>query len=331
MNKKNTHSSQLTPHSSLLTPHTSYIIAYSGGIDSHVLLHLMHEYKKTHPHLHLYAVHINHQLNPASSSWASHCQKICDELHIPLSIETISVPFKPGDSLEENARNSRYDILKKYLDEDTVLLTAHNQNDQAETFLLQALRGAGPKGLSAMPCKKKLGKSFLIRPLLSFTREKIEHYAKAHQLSWIEDTSNIDPRFRRNFLRHEIFPALQKMWPTVAENFSRSASLVAIQEKILNEYIQEDFKKIETDDPKKILLKELRAFSPEKQQLLLREWFFRNNMRMLNQKHLKQIQKDVISTNSPTAGFRHKAVEVVVRGEKYLAIQKSLEHEGKKA
>lgn len=277
---------------------TVYCIAYSGGLDSHVLLHAMHALKEVGAlatTFTLRAVHVNHQLNPLSNDWAQHCKKICVELNIPLSVETIHIDLKPGDSLEENARNARYAILQKYITKNSVLLTAHNLNDQAETFLLQALRGAGSKGLSAMPMKKKFGEGFLIRPLLSVSRETLAHYARENNLEWIEDDSNIDPRFRRNFLRHEVFPILKKQYPTVMENFSRSARLLAHQEKMITEVIDADFEKIKTDDVKKIQLKKIREFSDQKQHLLLRQWFTHNNLRMPNEKHLKQIQKDVIN------------------------------------
>src|SRR3990167_5845691 len=197
-----------------LTNTQNFIIAYSGGLDSHVLLHAMAELKKDNLELNIHAVHVNHQINPESNNWAIHCKKTCDDLLIPITIETVDLNLKPGDSLEENARNARYAALKQYIDKNSVLLTAHNANDQAETFLLQALRGAGPKGLSAMPAKKRLGDGFLIRPLLSFSREKLEKYALENKLNWIEDDSNVDPRFRRNFLRHAVFPVLKQYWPT---------------------------------------------------------------------------------------------------------------------
>jgi tRNA(Ile)-lysidine synthase len=275
----------------------------------------MSELKKNNPEVKIQAVHVNHQINTESNNWALHCKKICNELNIPIFIEAVDINLKPGDSLEENARDARYAALRKYIDKNSVLLTAHNTNDQAETFLLQALRGAGSKGLSAMPVKKKLGEGFLIRPLLHFSRNELEKYARDNHLQWIEDDSNVDPRFRRNFLRHEIFPLLKKNWPTVMENFSRSARLIASQEKITADYIQNDFEKIKVPTSSevraslsaqadsvfpinKINLKILREFSSEKQKLLLREWFSQNNLRMPNEKHLKQIQKDVINAAS---------------------------------
>ena len=290
----------------------SIIIAYSGGLDSHVLLHLVSSLRNNNPGLTIQAVHVNHQLSPKSDQWALHCQKICDDLKIPVFIEKITLNLKPGDSVEEEARRVRYDALKKYIQKDRVLFTAHNLNDQAETFLLQALRGAGPKGLSAMPLKKKFGESFLIRPLLSFSRDELEHYARENQLQWIEDDSNVDPRFRRNFLRHEIFPLLKKQCPAVMQNFSRSARMCAEHEKIMAEWMQNDFEKIKTDDVSKIDLKKLRTFSSEKQRLLLREWFAQNHFRMPNEKHLKQIQKDVIHA-APDAHpvFRLGQIELV--------------------
>lgn len=281
-----------------LTNACHFVIAYSGGLDSHVLLHAMSELQKNNSEFKTQAVHVNHQLNPLSDQWALHCQKICADLNISIRIEKINIHLKPGDSLEENARNARYDILKKYIDKNTILLTAHNLNDQAETFLHQALRGAGPKGLSAMPEKKIFGKSFLIRPLLNISREILEKYARDNKLQWIDDDSNIDPRFTRNYLRHEIFPLLKRRFPAVMGNFARSSRLIAEQEKIISDLIADDFEKIKTDNIKKIDLKKIREFSEEKQRLLLRKWFAQNNLRMPNEKHLKQIQKNVLNAKS---------------------------------
>ena len=276
----------------------NFIIAYSGGVDSHVLLHTFSELKKQNSDMAIQAVHVNHQLNPLSNNWALHCEKTCNALNIPITIEKITIDLKPGDSLEEKAREARYAILQKHIDKNSVLLTAHNANDQAETFLLQALRGAGPKGLSAMPLRKKFGDSFLIRPLLNASRDEIEKYALENNLKWIEDDSNVDTKFNRNYLRHEIFPILKKRFPAVIENFSRSSRLIANHENIISELIEKEFEMVKTDDIQKIDLKKLLQFPSEKQKLLLRQWFQKNNIRMPNEKHLKQIQKDVLNAAS---------------------------------
>ena len=283
---------------SILRAHTDanrFVIAYSGGLDSHVLLHVMSEIKKNHPAMILQAVHVNHQLNSAAEQWAMHCKKTAESLHISLMIETISIDFQKGDSLEENAREARYAVLQKHL-ENAVLLTAHHANDQAETFLLQALRGAGPKGLSAMPVKKKLGESVMIRPLLSFSRASLEQYATDNQLQWIEDDSNQDPRFRRNYLRHTVMPLLENTWPSVAENFSRSARLLAEHESLIEDIAREDFLRVveNASDVSVLNLKKLLLLSDMRQRLVLRVWFAENHLRMPNAKHIKQIQQDVL-------------------------------------
>lgn len=281
-----------------LAPAKSWVVAYSGGLDSHVLLHIMAQLQKENAALKIHAVHVNHQIHPAANQWEKHCEYICRELSVPFSAEKITLNLKPGDSLEEEARVARYAVLKKYLDANTVLLTAHTCNDQAETFLLQAMRGAGSKGLSAMPVKKKLGVSYLIRPLLSVTRAVLERYARENNLHWIEDESNADSRFDRNFLRHNIFPLLKTRRAAIVENFARSAKLIAMQEKIIAEVITHDFETIKTDDPKKIDSRKLSEFSDEKQTLLLREWFAQNHLRLPNEKHIKQIQQAVVQARS---------------------------------
>src|SRR3989338_9465331 len=190
-----------------------FVIAYSGGLDSHVLLHAASQCCN-----HVIAVHVNHQLNKQSGAWATHCQQTCTDLNVDCYIETVSLDLKPGDSVEEKARLMRYAALEKYIDKNSVLLTAHTLNDQAETFLLQALRGAGPKGLSAMPIQKKFGEGMLYRPLLTCSRDDVSAYANAHQLQWIDDESNQDTRFNRNFLPRDIFPLLKARYSAVHEN-----------------------------------------------------------------------------------------------------------------
>lgn len=300
------------------------MVAYSGGLDSHVLLHLLSECKKNNPDIDVQAIHVNHQLNPLSDAWAMHCQKICDALTIPLIIEKISMACHPGDSLEENARNARYAALKQYIDKNSVLLTAHHLNDQAETFLLQALRGAGLKGLSAMPVEKKFGKGILRRPLLSFSREQLECYARNHRLQWIEDDSNQDPRFRRNYLRHIVFPPLKKNWPAVLENFSRSARVLAEQEKVIAEIAAIDYAFCR-EDQNRLSRQRLLSLSLARQRLVLREWFRDNQLRMPNEKHIKHIQRDVLHA-APDAKPLFSLEKVAIRRDRlFLCITNSKE------
>lgn len=274
-----------------------FIIAYSGGLDSHVLLHLLSELRKKNSDITVTAVHVNHQLNPLSDYWAQHCEKICLAFNIPIIIEKIHIDLKAGDSVEENARHARYAILEKYINKNNVLLTAHNLNDQAETFLLQALRGAGSKGLSAMPVKKKLDSGVLIRPLLHYSRDALEKYATENNLKWIEDDSNADTKFNRNYLRHAVFPILKKRFPAVMQNFSRCTRIVAEQEKIIADIAKADLAlccDASTCNRTILHIKPLLALCESRQRLVLREWFRENNLRMPNEKHLKEIQKTVL-------------------------------------
>lgn len=271
-----------------------WIIAYSGGLDSHVLLQACVAIQQVHPHIELQAVHVNHQINQQADQWVAHCQAICDEYHVGLAVETVTLDLQPGESLEAKARTCRYRALSKYIDQQSVLFTAHHLDDQAETFLLQALRGSGPRGLSAMPTEKPFGQSLQVRPLLAVSRDDLVQYATSNRLSWIEDESNLNEAFDRNFLRHQVLPLLKARFKAVTSNFARSASIAAEHESVLNDFIADLFDQIATDDPLKIQLLPLVQFTVEKQRLLLRFWLDKNNCLMPSQKQLNQIQQDVL-------------------------------------
>jgi tRNA(Ile)-lysidine synthase len=305
-----------------LTFASHYVIAYSGGLDSTVLLHAMSVLRSKNPAITLQTIHVNHQLNPKANAWALHCEKTANTLHIPIVIESVTIDLQPGDSLEENARNVRYAILKKYVNDNAVLLTAHTMNDQAETFLLQALRGAGSKGLSAMPEKKRIGHGIQIRPLLHFSRQDLEKYAHDQALQWIEDDSNIDTRFNRNYLRHDVFPVLQARFPAVMQNFARSSRLIAEQESVIADIAAADyaFCRLSAD---RLSRSNVASLSPARQRLVLREWFADNQLRMPNEKHVRQIQKDVFNA-APDAHPIFKLENTVIsRDREALIIQRT--------
>lgn len=303
-----------------LTYASHYVVAYSGGLDSTVLLHAMSVLREKNPAITLQTIHVNHQLNSKANAWAQHCEKIANALHIPIVIESITIDLKPGDSLEENARNARYAILKKYVNDNTALLTAHTMNDQAETFLLQALRGAGSKGLSAMPEKKRMGHGVQIRPLLHFSRSDLENYAHDHALEWIEDDSNVDTRFNRNYLRHDVFPVLKARFPAVMENFARSSRLIAEQESVIADIAATDyaFCRLSAD---RLSRSNVLLLSPARQRLVLREWFADNQLRLPNEKHVKQIQKDVLNAVPDAHPIFKLANAVISRDREALIIQ----------
>lgn len=246
----------------------TYWVAYSGGLDSTVLLHQLVQQKKEN----LRAVHIHHGLNPKANDWQQHCENVCREFNVELTIHKIDLSAS-HENIEERARNLRYEFFASLLQENDCLLTGHHQDDQAETVLLQLLRGAGPKGLSAMPEKSKLGKGFLLRPFLNIPRDELLVYAQEHQLKWIDDDSNHNTHFSRNFIRQEIIPLLKQRWPSVSETISRSAKHCAETENLLEEFIAPLFRQCLLEN-NALSVTELKKLTPLQQKHVFRQWLF---------------------------------------------------------
>lgn len=217
---------------------TTWRIAFSGGLDSTVLLHLLAHLAKTESLPALSAIHVHHGLQAVADAWPKHCQSVCDALGVPLKV--VRVQVLPGASLERAAREARYAAFVEATHANEVLLTAQHRDDQAETLLFRLLRGAGVRGLSGMPGARALGQGHLLRPLLDITRAELEAYAAEHQLSWIEDPSNQDRQFSRNYLRHQVFPMLTERWPQALATMARSAAHLREAQGLLDELAQLD-------------------------------------------------------------------------------------------
>jgi tRNA(Ile)-lysidine synthase len=213
-------------------------IAFSGGLDSTVLLHLLANLEKTESLPALSAIHIHHGLQAAADGWPEHCRLVCDALGVPLQV--VRVQVQSGASIERAAREARYAAFREATQANELLLTAQHRDDQAETLLFRLLRGAGVRGLSGMPAKRVLGRGHLSRPLLDIPRAELEAYATAHQLSWIEDPSNQDRQFSRNYLRHQLFPVLTERWPQAVATMARSAGHLSEAQGLLDELAQID-------------------------------------------------------------------------------------------
>ncbi|MBT9567762.1 MAG: tRNA lysidine(34) synthetase TilS [Thiobacillus sp.] len=207
-------------------PHACLTLALSGGLDSAVLLHLLAARRASYP-FSLKAVHVNHGLSPHAEKWEAFCQHRCDALEVGLSIHRVRIGHADPAGVEAAARRERRAVFAGL---DTgFLLTAHHQNDQAETLLLQLLRGSGPKGLAAMPEAQRVPgwHAVQLRPLLACSRSALRQYAQAYGLSWVEDESNQDPRYRRNVLRQRVIPELDRHFPGAAGTLARAAALQA--------------------------------------------------------------------------------------------------------
>ncbi|NYT52557.1 MAG: tRNA lysidine(34) synthetase TilS [Candidatus Vesicomyosocius endoextente] len=193
------------------------VLGLSGGIDSIVLLHYLNTY---YPNK-IRVIHYNHHLSQSCNKWDNFCKITC--LNLNIAYLSINLSFNNTSNIEENARKKRYHSLSNLLKINEVLCTAHHKNDQAETLLLQLFRGSGNAGLAAMPREKLLGKGIHYRPFLTINKSQVSDYANNHKLNWIEDDSNKNTHFRRNFLRLKILPKLSEVYKNLTETLARSA------------------------------------------------------------------------------------------------------------
>jgi len=241
-------------------------VAYSGGLDSTVLLHAaMVTARKTGASVR--AVHVNHGLQAAAEAFEQHCVSVCAQWDVPLECRRCTLNREAGQSRQAQARDARYRILREYAQPRAAVLLAHHQDDQAETVLLQLLRGAGPDGAAGMAEVCAFGEASLARPLLGLSRCEIEAYAASHQLPFIEDPSNQEVQYDRNFLRREIVPRLHERWPQASATLSRAASHAAHASRLLSERAQED---LERSDGMSVAY--LESLSEDRALNLLRYW-----------------------------------------------------------
>lgn len=292
-------------HLASLTSKHSYLIAYSGGLDSHTLLHLLAQAKAKHPQINLRSLYIDHGLQNVSSGWATHCQQIANSLGISHQTIRLNLSIPKGESLEAVAREARYQAFHSELQDNEVLLTAQHQDDQAETLLIQLLRGSGLDGLAAMPEVCHFARGLHIRPLLNTTRKTLENYASQHKLQHITDPSNTDTRFDRNYLRHHITPALKQRWPEMAKTLSRSARFQAEAGELLSHYLSEDLKNYRGKHSNTLSLHALKQVDKIKQKALLRQWIKSSQFPAPSEIKLEHIISDVIYSSPEATPLIH--------------------------
>ncbi|MGV4229822.1 tRNA lysidine(34) synthetase TilS [Citrobacter portucalensis] len=280
----------LTLNTSLLNSQ-SILVAFSGGLDSTVLLHQLVQWRAQHPEVALRAIHIHHGLSPHADSWVQHCESVCMQWQVPLVVERVHLE-DDGLGIEAQARRARYQAFAQTLLPGEVLMTAQHLDDQCETFLLALKRGSGPAGLSAMGENSPFAGTQLIRPLLAQTREALEAWARQHELCWIEDESNQDDTYDRNFLRLRVTPLLQQRWPHFAQAVARSAALCAEQESLLDELLASDLADCITAHGT-LLLVPLMMMSDVRRAALLRRWLAGLNAPMPSRDGLERIWQEV--------------------------------------
>lgn len=286
------------------------VLALSGGVDSRVLLHLLAQYHQNYS-VPVRAVHIHHGLSANANHWVTQCQQWCNEYQIPLSVEYVSLDQQSGESIEKLARDARYAMLSKHIQAQDTLLLGHHADDQLETFLLALRRGSGPKGLSAMAAWAAFSQGHLLRPLLQVPRQVIESFAEQQQLQWVDDESNQDVRYERNFLRHRVTPILSERWPTIYQAVQRSAELCAEQEELLYELLSDTLSSAINEEGG-LSIVQLQACSDAVKRQLIRQWLAGQGIAMPSRLHTEMIWQQV-ALAEPSANPKLQLKEYEIR------------------
>ena len=265
-------------------PASPIAIAFSGGLDSSALLHMAARYAGGQG-VPLYAFHVHHGLSPNADAWLAHCEAQAAQLGARFDARRVTLA-RDGSGTEASARKARYAALGEMCRAHGVrlLLTAHHQDDQAETVLLQLLRGSGPAGLSGMeeanaaPGLLGDADTTIARPLLGATRVELETYVAAHDIAHIDDESNADPRFTRNALRHQVMPAVAAAFPGYQQRLARAAAHAHSAQRLLAQLGEQDLDACEVDGA--IDCTRLRTLDHDRAANMLRHWFHRNGIAM---------------------------------------------------
>ncbi len=270
-------------------------VGYSGGVDSHVLLHCCASIIQLKGRI--TAVYVHHGLQVQAESWACHCESIANELGVDFTVLRVNAQAAPGQSPEEAARNARYEAFTSLLNANDVLLLAQHREDQLETVLLQLFRGSGLRGLSAMPERIDFGAGVMLRPFLNTPKQAIFTYADEHQLSWIEDPSNKSNDYDRNFLRNAVLPLLKQRWPSVDKTVARSARHFADAQVLVNEVADELFAGVFNADDNTLCISRLKEHLNHPQQLIIRHWFQFMGLKMPAQALVGRILTQVVAAD----------------------------------
>lgn len=278
-----------------------WVVAFSGGVDSTVLLHLVCKAnQQLNNPLAITALHINHQLSDFADQWQQHCEQVAVELNIPIVSESVTVKSS-GQGIEAAARESRYRVFEHFLKNNDALLMGHHLDDQAETLLLRLVRGTGTLGLTGIPYERTLGYSSLIRPLLHVSRKQLLDYAEHHKLTWVEDESNQLDNFDRNFLRNTIMPLLNKRWPQVNKQFAKAATLSTQTQGLLRDLAESDLNTLNQKQERygvSIDWSILQHLNYERMTNVIRYWCEQQSFELPDIQQVKQIQEQFFDANS---------------------------------
>jgi len=280
-------------------------VAYSGGVDSHVLLRLAATNLNN-----VHAVHINHNLSNDDAQWQQHCEQVCSQLNIPLKCITVDAQPKKKQSPEQAARLARRKAWQAFLTADDVLFVAHHAEDQAETILYRLFRGTGPKGLCGMKAHSKIGGASIFRPLLNISKQTILNYAQQNKLNWSVDETNWGVNYSRNYIRNIIMPLVSKRWPAATTNINRAGDLCAQLLQVVDPVIAQKLTLIYGANNSELELAKLADFPEFIQIELLRAWLQLHDLTPSLQQ-INILRKQVIAAKidaSPKLVIGHKLI-----------------------
>jgi tRNA(Ile)-lysidine synthase len=280
-------------------PAAQIYIGYSGGVDSHVLLHLCASINALRPKI--TAIYVHHGLQPEADDWAKHCQQTAQTLGVGFKVLRVNAHPNKGESPEEAARNARYTALKTVLAKDDVLLITQHREDQLETVLLQLFRGSGLRGLSGMPARKVFGAGFLLRPLLAIAKQAIDNYAQNYLLTWIEDASNQCNAYDRNFLRNDIVPLLKQRWPALDKTVARTAGHCAEAENLLDKVARQLMSNVIGTQFNLLIISRLLSHSDLEQRIIIRHWLHRLGFKMPAVAMIERLQSEILIARNDAA------------------------------
>ncbi|MFK7891458.1 MAG: tRNA lysidine(34) synthetase TilS [Granulosicoccus sp.] len=279
-----------------------FCVAYSGGVDSHVLLVLMADLARRDRSLTLRAVHVNHGLQSQSAAWAKHARAVCEGLGVPLEVRDCHVK-ETGKGPEANARQARYKEFAAVLRPGEHMLLGQHAEDQAETFLLQALRGSGPDGLAGIPRKRHFASGYLGRPLLFCSKKLMLSVAQKRGLQWVEDPSNQNLDFDRNFLRAKIMPLLRSRWSAAPRTLGRSASRCAAASASMNLYARQDLEQVTQPGLPELSISALAELPRERAYVAIRLWIRQRKLRMPRYQDLRQVYSNLVHAGPESQGI----------------------------
>jgi len=271
----------------------NFLIAYSGGLDSTVLLHQMIKIKNQYSHIKIRAIHINHNLHDYSKKWENHCKKNCVLYKIPFIVENINLDLK-NKNVEETLRKKRYHSIFNNLLTDEILLTGHHMNDQCETLMLALKRGSGPNGLSSMLYETTFNKNKkIVRPFLTYSKRELKSWAVNNKIKWIEDFSNLDINYDRNFIRSKVIPVFEKRWPYFLKNCARTSKICHEETILLNSFLKEKIHKIHQIDGS-LSIDSFKNITKIMSKALIRYWISLNQIQMPSYKNIEYIYNIIV-------------------------------------